>query len=141
VADLNNTAIVSAAGAHWQDTEGDWRNLNSDVRGTAVIIHALTQTDPTNPLLPLAVRWLMGSRTAVGWSTTYETAWNLLALSDWMALTGELQPDFAFTVQANGATLAEGALAPTMAADTVNLPLPAADLRLDEMKRKPFGSI
>ncbi|MBK8935493.1 MAG: Ig-like domain-containing protein [Chloroflexi bacterium] len=133
LADLNNAAIVSAAGAHWQDAAGDWRNLNSDVRGTAVIIHALTQTDPTNPLLPLAARWLMSSRTAVGWATTYETAWSLLALSDWMVLTGELQPDFAYAVQANGATLAEGALAPTMAADTVDLPLSAADLRPDEM--------
>ncbi|MBP6469739.1 MAG: Ig-like domain-containing protein [Chloroflexi bacterium] len=133
LADLNNTAIVSAAGAHWQDAEGDWRNLNSDVRGTAVVIHALTQTDPTNPLLPLAARWLMSSRTAVAWATTYETAWSLLALSDWMVLTGELQPDFAYAVQANETTLAEDALAPDMAADTVDVLLPAADLRPDEM--------
>lgn len=133
LADLNAAVVLSAAGAHWQDAAGDWRNANSDVRSTAIIIHALVQVDPTNPLLPLAVRWLMSARTAVHWSTTHETAWSILALGDWMALTGELQPDFTYTVQANGENLATGTMTAATAAEAVDLWLPATGLQPDEV--------
>ncbi|MCP4428526.1 MAG: alpha-2-macroglobulin, partial [Chloroflexi bacterium] len=57
--DLNDSAVVSATGTHWEDASRDFHNLNSDVRGTAVVLQTLAELDGNNPLLPGAVRWLM----------------------------------------------------------------------------------
>jgi len=139
LADLNNAVILSAAGAHWQDAAPDWRNVNSDVRGTALIIHALTQTDPANPLLPAVVRWLMSARTAVRWSTAHESAWSILALSDWLTQTDELHPDFAYAVQANGTPLGEGVLSTAMVTETVAVTVPADELQTGEVNLLTIG--
>ncbi len=80
LADLNDEVVLSATGAHWEDAEQDFFNLNSDVRGTAMVIDALSLVEPDNALLPNAVRWLMAARTAQIWSTGHETAWSILAL-------------------------------------------------------------
>ncbi|MCP4422984.1 MAG: hypothetical protein GY803_00685, partial [Chloroflexi bacterium] len=40
LSDLNDAVVISATGAHWEDASRDYRNLSSDVRGTAVIINA-----------------------------------------------------------------------------------------------------
>ncbi|MCB8923281.1 MAG: Ig-like domain-containing protein [Ardenticatenaceae bacterium] len=99
--DLSAEAIVSATGTHWEDAAGPyWYNLDSDVRNTAVIIDVLARVQPDNGLLPGAVRWLMVARQALHWSTPHETAWSILALTDWMAATGELDAryEYAFVV-------------------------------------------
>ena len=86
----------------------DWDNLGSDIRGTAMIIDALTRVDPENALLPNAVGWLMVARTADHWPTGQENAWSILALSDWMAASGELNVDYDYKVAVNGRGLSEG---------------------------------
>ncbi|MEJ2748025.1 MAG: Ig-like domain-containing protein, partial [Anaerolineae bacterium] len=94
LSDLNDSVIISATGAHWEDATHDYRNLNSDVRGTAIVIDALARIEPDNLMAPNAVRWLMAARTAQYWSTGHETAWSIHALTDWMAATGELDANF-----------------------------------------------
>ena len=65
--DLNDSAIMSATGAHWESAEQDFLNLDSDIRGTAMVISALAQLAPDSPLLPPAVRWLMNRLMRPGW--------------------------------------------------------------------------
>lgn len=108
LSDLNGAAVLSAAGAFWQDESDDYRNLSSDVRGTAVVLSALSQLEPGNALAPQAVRWLMSARTADHWPTVFETVWSTLALTDWMVASGELEADFAYALAVNGVELLAG---------------------------------
>ena len=96
--DLNDRAIVSATGAHWESDGQDFPNLDSDIRGTAMVISALTQLQPDSALLPPAVRWLMVARQAETWATLHQAAWSVSALSDWMVVSGELEPDYALSL-------------------------------------------
>ena len=61
---------------------------------------------------PNAVRWLMSVRKADRWDTTQENAWAIIALTDWMAVTGELEGDYDWQVQLNGTTLGQGTVTP-----------------------------
>src|SRR5664279_743787 len=42
------------------------------------------------------------------WETTQETAWSVMALTDWMVTSGELNPNYSYEAQFNGETLAQG---------------------------------
>ena len=123
--DLNDEVIMSATGAHWEDAEQDFLNLSSDIRGTAMVIDALSQLQPDSPLLPPAVRWLMVGRQAETWTTLHTTAWSVAALSDWMVASGELEPDFAYDLLVNLGSRASGAFTPddVTASEEVEIPL------------------
>ncbi|MGQ0603138.1 MAG: Ig-like domain-containing protein [Anaerolineales bacterium] len=103
--DLNNAAILSATGAHWEERGRDWWNLNTDTRSTAIVLMALARLDGQNNLIPNVVRWLMTARTAQTWETTQETVWAVIALTDWMEVSGELKADYNYRVSLNGNTL------------------------------------
>ena len=131
LADLNDEVVLSATGAHWEDAEQDFFNLNSDVRGTAMVIDALSRVQPDNALAPGAVRWLMAARTAQIWSTGHETAWSILALADWMKATGELLADYEYQVDLNGALLNDGQFTADNITKSETLSVPVHNL-LDE---------
>jgi len=107
LADISGEAILSATGAHWEETENDWRSWNTDTRTTSIILDLLARFDPENELAPNVVRWLMTARTAGHWETTQETAWALIGLTDWMAATGELEADYFFDAAFNGRSMVE----------------------------------
>jgi alpha-2-macroglobulin len=129
--ELLNAVIVSANGAHWEEETNDWYNWNSNTRTTAMVLRVLLQADPDNPLLPNAVRWLMVAREADAWETTQETAWSLLALTDWMTVTGETEPNFAYTVEINGEEAAAATLTPADAANSVVVTRDVSELNAD----------
>ena len=60
--DLVGSAIVTATGAFWQDRTLDYQTMSTDVRSTAIVLDALLQITPDQPLLPNVVRWLMTVR-------------------------------------------------------------------------------
>jgi uncharacterized protein YfaS (alpha-2-macroglobulin family) len=132
LADLNSEAIVSATGTHWEDEERDWMNLNSTVRGTAVVIDALARIEPESPLAAPAVRWLMSARTATHWSTGFETAWSILALSDWMVSSGELEADYDYVLNANGRELEAGHFDESNLTESVETSIPMRNLLTDD---------
>ena len=101
--DLVSHAALSATGAHWdEEGERDFWNWNTDTRSTAIILDTLIQIDPKNPINENAVRWLMAIRTEGRWKSTQETAWSLMALTDWMTATGELNANYRFEAALNG---------------------------------------
>ncbi|MCB8943911.1 MAG: Ig-like domain-containing protein [Ardenticatenaceae bacterium] len=112
LADVNDAAILSATGAFWQNTTQDYRSFMSDVRGTAVIIDALTRIQPDNGLLPQAVRWLMAARQTLIWETPLDTATAVSALTDYMLISGELEADFGYGLLVNGQEWTDGAFTP-----------------------------
>ncbi|MFW6098006.1 MAG: alpha-2-macroglobulin family protein, partial [Chloroflexota bacterium] len=132
LADLSNDAILSATGAHWEDNEPDRFNLSSDVRGTAVVIDALARIEPENAVAPQAVRWLMAARTANHWPTTFETAWSILALTDWMVASGELDADFDYRFSLNGSEMEAGSFTSENVTEAVESSAPMRNLMPDE---------
>ena len=130
--DLNDEVIMSATGAHWESEEQDFLNLDSDIRGTAMVIDALARLQPDSPLLPPAVRWLMVAREAETWATLHQTAWSVTALSDWMAASGELEPDYAYQLRVNLQPRASGSFTPTDVTSSEVVSIPVSELLTDD---------
>lgn len=131
LSDLNNGAILSATGAHWEESSRDRWAWNTDTRSTAIILDMFARLDPQNALAPNVVRWLMVARTAGHWETTQETAWALIALTDWMQATGELKANYVWRVTLNGAELGSGRVTQDNLKDSSTLRKAVADLLLD----------
>ncbi|MEW5988505.1 MAG: Ig-like domain-containing protein, partial [Chloroflexota bacterium] len=138
LADLNDAVIMSATGAHWEDAEPDWNNLASDIRGTAMILDAFARLEPDNPLAERAVRWLMVARTAGQWPTGQDNAWSILALTDWMVATGELDADYDYQVNVNLRPLDEGSFTRDNVTEVKELSVPISDLLLEDVNFLDF---
>jgi len=108
VEELAGQAVVSATMAHWKERERSWEMMSSDGRTTALILQAMVALEPDNPLIPKAVRWLMRTRLGGYWRTTQETAATIIALTDYLAITGELEADYSYRVYVNGQLVGEG---------------------------------
>lgn len=106
--ELTSAAILTASGAHWEESFRDVWAMNTDTRTTAIVVMALARSDSKSVALANAVRWLMVARKDGHWETTQETAWSVLALTDFMLTTGELNADYTFHATMNGAAIGEG---------------------------------
>jgi hypothetical protein len=135
LSDLQNAAILSATGAHWEEEGYDRWAMNTDTRSTAVILEALARLDPENDLIPNVVRWLMVARREGIWETTYETAWALIALTDWMAVTGELEGNYAYGLWLNEQLLDQGQVTPANVDISIQRQIPASELLGAESNR------
>jgi alpha-2-macroglobulin len=132
LSDINNAAIVSATGAHWEEQTADWRNMNTDTRSTAIVLDALVTLDAGNSLIPNVVRWLMVARKATSWATSQETAWSLIGLTDWLAASGELKGNYDYSVTLNGKNLSAGTVKADNLQNPVQLHVAVADLLKDQ---------
>ena len=135
LSDLQNAAILSATGAHWEEEGYDRWAMNTDTRSTAVILKALTQLNPESDLIPNVVRWLMVARQDGIWETTYETAWALIALTDWMRVTGELEGNYAYGLWLNEELLDQGQVTPANVETTVQRQITVSELLEAESNR------
>ena len=135
LSDINSAAILSATGAHWEEEQTDYYSMNTDTRSTGIVLAALARLDPENALAPNAVRWLMVVRKDGYWETTQETAWAILALTDWMVATGELEGDYDWHVVVNGELLGEGSVDADNVDETVKLQIAVARLLADSANR------
>jgi hypothetical protein len=100
------------------------------------VLKALIQIQPNNPLIPNVVRWLMSARRADAWETSQETAWAVMALADWMLVTGELKPNFTFGVSVNDKPLASDQKASSETVrQTVDLQVAVKDLLADRVNK------
>jgi uncharacterized protein YfaS (alpha-2-macroglobulin family) len=131
--DLYGAAHVTATSAWWQEDSIDYRNLNTDTRTTAIVLAAFVRLDPEQPLLPKTIRWLMETRQTSRWGSTQETAWSLIALTDWLTLTGEAGAQYNWTVTLNDEEMGSGAVSPKNVTDKVTLRAQISDLLRDEV--------
>jgi len=132
---LVDSANLSASGVHWEENEVDYWNWNSDTRTTAIVLAAMLELDPDNPLNASAVRWLMRNRVGGRWASTQETAWTLMALTDWMVRSGELEADYGYAVQLNDAKIGEGQASSATLEETQTLQVAVADMLSDRVNR------
>jgi uncharacterized protein YfaS (alpha-2-macroglobulin family) len=139
LADLSGEAILSATGAHWEESDYDWWNWNTDTRSTAIILDLLARFDPENDLAPNVVRWLMVARTAGHWETTQETAWALIGLTDWMVATGELDADYDFDAAFNGQLVLQESASWDTVRERSQLEIAVADMLLTQVNQLAIG--
>lgn len=136
--DLVNAAVLSATGVHWEESQRDYSNWNTDTRTTAIVLDTFAQLWPDSELLPGITRWLMANRRGGHWSTTQETAWALIALTSWMVATRELEADYEWSLSLNGNDLEEGASNTSPVGQSTVVTVPATDLLVGETNRLAF---
>ena len=135
LSDLNSSAITSASGTHWEEIETDRWNWNTDTRTTAIVLSVFSLLDPENPVIANAARWLTNHRRDDHWLGTQETAWTLMALTNWMAASGELEAGYLFGVTLNGQSLGGGEASTDNLKETAVFMVPVAELIKDEANR------
>jgi len=135
LSDLSSAAILSASGAHWEEETNDYWSMNTNIRSTAIIVDALSRLNPEHALLPNAVRWLMVARQGGRWETTQETAWALMALTDYMVVTGELDADYSYKIALNGRMVQEQTITKQDVDETYTLEIPIFELLEQEISR------
>ncbi|MGC8838167.1 MAG: Ig-like domain-containing protein [Anaerolineae bacterium] len=135
VSDLVSQAILSATGAHWEEGSRDYYNMNTDSRTTSIVLMMLARLRPDHALAPNVVRWLMVTRKEGRWETTQETAWALMALTDWMVATGELEADYTWRATLNDKLLGEGKANRGNVDQAVQLRVEVKDLLREEVNR------
>jgi len=109
LSDLENHAVRSATGVHWESDQSSWLLPGSPVFNTAVGVYTLAQLDPASTSLPLALRYLMTHRDAENlWSSSFQSAWALMAITKAMQGTGDYQANFDFQAALNETVIAEG---------------------------------
>jgi len=139
LSDLSTAAITSATGTHWEEAEIDIRNWNTDTRTTAIVLAMISEIDSSNPLNANAVRWLMSNRTNGHWQGTQETAWTLMALTNWMKYSGELKANYHYAVALNGEKLGGGTADASTLREVTTLEVDIEKLLVDEANRLVFA--
>jgi alpha-2-macroglobulin len=106
---LKDAVRRSSTGVHWQERHPSPRTFSSANYNTAVVIYTLAKLDPASPILPDAVRYLLSARRAGGgWASSYESAWSLLALTQALQGTADVQANYAYRATLDGAELTAG---------------------------------
>jgi alpha-2-macroglobulin len=91
---------ASAATAHWGEDGIYQRWSDGGVEATAMALRAILAVDPNNALVEPVVRWLINNRRGAHWSNTRDTAMSLLALTDYLKVSGELETDLQYELYA-----------------------------------------
>ena len=81
----------------------------------------------------------MVERKADAWETTQETAWAVMALTDWMVTSGELNPNYTYEAQFNGETLTQGTATRDNVRDSVQLQVQVSDMLAQEVNNLVIG--
>lgn len=131
LSDLQSASILSASGAHWEESGTDYWNWNTDTRTTAIVLNAFVQMDAANPVTAQAVRWLMAHRESGHWRTTQETAWSLIALTNWMSAANEYETEYSYAIGLNGKALDQGNATKENLTDVVHLKIELKELLKD----------
>jgi uncharacterized protein YfaS (alpha-2-macroglobulin family) len=131
VSDLMGSALLNPTTAHWEERGTDMWTMSSDTRTTALVLQALVRSDPANFLVPNSVRYLMGLRNHGHWQTTQESAVTLIALSEYIAQSGELQADYRYRATLDDQVLGEGAVNRDNLSDPITMVVDLAQLKLD----------
>ncbi len=107
VTDLEKRVVETTQYAHWEETQADnarWEYYAGNGRTTATILRAMLAVDTNSPLVQKTVRYLMLNRLGGYWRTTQETAQTIIALTEYLAQSGELGANFAYEVFVDGAS-------------------------------------
>ncbi len=112
-----NQAVMGTA--HWGEDGVYWRWSDGGVEATAFALRALLAIDPQNALIEPVTNWLVKNRRGAQWSNTRDTAIVVLAMNDYLKVSGELSADIEYELSVNGKSIASKKLT---AADVLGAP-------------------
>ena len=120
----------------------DRKTMASDTRTTAFVVTAISKMQPSASELPGAVRYLLGRRQHRGWGTTNETAFAVIALTDFLLASRAAQGNapFNYTVLVNGTAVAQGSLTPAAESATIAIPLDKLNLGNNDIRLTHNGT-
>jgi uncharacterized protein YfaS (alpha-2-macroglobulin family) len=95
------------ATAHWGEDGVYWHWSDGGVETTAFALRALLAIDPQNKLVEPVVNWLVKNRRGAQWNNTRDTAIVVLAMTDYLRVSGELTPDLEYELLVNGQSIAK----------------------------------
>jgi uncharacterized protein YfaS (alpha-2-macroglobulin family) len=103
---LTNMAKIAPASAHFEETDeqGLFWCFHSNARTTALVLHALIETQPENTLIPKVVRWLLDAQRNGRWRTTQENLYVVQALVAYFKSYEKEEPNFTAEIQLAGGT-------------------------------------
>lgn len=133
--EIVNTAKVHTRGVQFEEeNERLYRwSMNTNTRTTALALMAMVRIDPTNVLLPKVVRHLLSVRENGHWDTTQSTSFTILALTEYLQRTKELDADFMSTVRINDTVKNTTTFDANNIFESVLVTLNAADLAKGEL--------
>jgi alpha-2-macroglobulin len=88
--------------AFWGGEKFQYRWQNDNVQGTAFAVKALLNIEGNSELVSKAVRWLLRKKQGYSWRSTQETSIVIFALTDYLKITKELNPDYTVKIKVNG---------------------------------------
>ena len=105
--DLSNLVKIAPTSAHFEErTDYElWWCFDSNIRTTALIMQALVETQPKNPIIPKTVRWLIDQQRVGHWRTTQENIYVVDALATYLRAYEKDEPNFRATVTIEGRTV------------------------------------
>ena len=106
VTDNNSNEPSVMKTAHWGEDGIYWRWSDGGVEATAFALMALLAIDPNSDLIDPVTHWLVKNRRGSQWSNTRDTAIVVLALNDYLKISGELESALDYEVIVNGQTVA-----------------------------------
>ena len=134
-----NGAVTRATGSYFEETYPDRWNWSSDTRSTALVLHALIKLRPRSDLLPNVVRHLASARESTGnWGSRQDSVWSIIALTNWMAHSGEFNADYRYSVTVNGSEVLLDAATPANAQSADELSIDFVELRAQESNTIEF---
>jgi hypothetical protein len=100
-----NDAVMGTA--HWGEDGVYWRWSDGGVEATAFCLRALLAIDPQNKLIEPVSNWLIKNRRGAQWNNTRDTAITILAMDDYLRVSGELSPELEYELTVNGHSVAK----------------------------------
>ena len=101
---LAREAKVVGGSAHFDGGDkGGWMDHHIEV--SAAALRAFIACEPKHDLVPKLVAWLARARQGNYWASTKQTAMVVYAFVDYLALTGDLNPDMTVALSLNGAPI------------------------------------
>lgn len=104
---INAPPSTATGTAHWGEDGVYWRWSEGGVEATAFALQALLAIDPTNKLVEPVANWLVKNRRGAQWSNTRDTAIVVLAMNDYLRVSGELKPELEYELIVNGKSIAK----------------------------------
>ena len=104
---LMNNINVSDKFAYWGGKQWHYRWEDDKVQCTAFALKYLLSNDPKSPIIPKIVSWLLHQQKGYSWNSTQQTASVLFALTDYLKITKELEPDYTVSILLNDEKIAE----------------------------------
>ena len=117
VRNLENGVRIDGDTAHWGASDFWWHWYDGPVETTSFVLQALVQIDPQNKLVEPAMLWLVKNRRGARWNNTRDTAIAILALTDYLRVSGELAEPVRYELAVNGRTIGSKSEAATFTID------------------------